>query len=122
MLGLTLLLLLIVLFFAATVIPKSMGSPPQYEMLFTTLRYSYQDVPEYLLDYAVKDQKITVKARKNDDNTKNFNTKQLMVYDGKTETVREINVDITKTTDATNGNEAVLEEKKHDYRSIECFT
>lgn len=112
-LGLTLPLLLIVLFFVATVIPKSMGSPPQYEMMFTTLRYTYQDAPEYLLDFAVKDQKLTVKARKNNDNTKNFSTKQLMVYDGKTETVREINVDITKTAGATSGNEVVLEETKN---------
>ena len=33
--GLTLPLMLVLLFFVATLIPKAMGTPPQYEMLFT---------------------------------------------------------------------------------------
>lgn len=94
--GLTLPLLLIVLFFAAMVLPKSMGTPPQYEMLFTTVRYEYQNSPDYLLDFAVKNQQLTVKAQKNDNKDRNYNIKRLMAYDGKTETVREIAIDIAK--------------------------
>ncbi len=111
--GLTLPLLLIVLFFVATVIPKSMGTPPQYEMLFTANRYDYQNPPDYLLEFAVKNQQLTVKAHKNDNKDKNYNSKRLMAYDGKTETVREITVDIAKTAEATTGNEVVLEETKN---------
>ena len=111
--GLTLPLLLIVLFFVATVIPKAMGTPPQYEMLFTTVRYDYQNTQDYLLDFAVKNQQITVKVQKNENKDRNYNVKKLMAYDGKTETVREIAIDIAKTAGASNGIEVVLEETKN---------
>lgn len=111
--GLTLPLLLIVLFFAATVIPKAMGTPPQYEMLFTTVRYEYQNSPDYLLDFVVKNQQLTVKAQKNENKDRNYNVKKLMAYDGKTETVREIAIDIAKTAEAAKGVEVVLEETKN---------
>ncbi|MDP3679178.1 MAG: hypothetical protein Q8R23_08870 [Methylotenera sp.] len=111
--GLTLPLLLIVLFFMATVIPKAMGTPPQYEMLFTTTRYDYQNPPDYLLDFAVKNQQLTVKARKSENKDRNYNAKILMAYDGKTETVREISIDIAKTAEAAINGEVVLAETKN---------
>lgn len=110
-LGLTLPLLLILLFFVATVIPKAFGTPPQYEMLFSTSRYDYQDPPEYALDFVVKDQKLIVKSHKNNNkDQRGYYSKLLMAYDGKTETVREINIDLAKAASLANGNEAVLEE------------
>lgn len=111
--GLMLPLLLIVLFFVATVIPKSMGTPPQYEMLFTTVKYEYQNQPDYLLDFAVKDQRVIVKVKKNEDKNKSYNSKKLMAYDGKTETVREIAVDIDSIGKAAASGEMVLEATKN---------
>ena len=108
--GLTLPVLLIVLFFVATVIPKSMGIPPQYEMLFTTTKYDYQNKPEYVIDFNVKNQQLMVKAKKPDDKNYNNAVKLLMAYDGKTETVREIKIDASKFTE---GNEVLLEETKN---------
>lgn len=108
--GLTLPLLLIVLFFVATVIPKSMATPPQYEMLFTTVHYDYQNASDYQFDFSVKDQQLMVKAKKSDEKNRNYNTKKLMAYDGKTETVREINFDTAKAG-AANG-VVVLDETK----------
>jgi hypothetical protein len=108
--GLTLPLLLIVLFFVASVLPKSMGTPPQYEMLFTTVKYEYESSPDYLLDFNVKNKALMVKAKKNDDKGKNFNSKRLMAYDGKTETVREIAIDASKFGD---GVEMILDETKN---------
>ncbi len=107
--GLTLPLLLILLFFVATVIPKSMGMPPQYEMLFTIMKYDYQTKPEYQLDFNVKNKQLLVKAKKTDDKNA-YNSKRLMAYDGKNETVREIAIDISKLTA---GSEVVLEETKN---------
>jgi hypothetical protein len=107
--GLTLPLLLILLFFVATVIPKSFGTPPQYEMLFTTTKYDYQNKPEYVLDFNVKNQQLMVKAKKYDEKNYNNMSKLLMAYDGKTETVREIKIDESKLAD---GNEVLLEETK----------
>ena len=108
--GLTLPLLLIVLFFVATVIPKAFGTPPQYEMLFTTVRYDYQNPSEYQLDFFVKDQHLVVRSKKNQDKNNSYNGKRLMVYDGKTESVREIAIDTSKFSD---GSEVILEETKH---------
>jgi hypothetical protein len=107
--GLALPVLLIVLFFVAAVIPKAMGTPPQYEMLFTTMKYEYENSPDYLLDFVVKDQHLMVKAKKNDDKGKNFNSKKLMAYHGKTETAREITIDASKFLVG----EVVLEETKN---------
>jgi hypothetical protein len=107
--GLTLPLLLILLFFVATVIPKSMGMPPQYEMLFTIMRYDYQTKPEYQLDFNVKNKQLLVKSKKTDDKNA-YSTRRLMAYDGKNETVREIAIDISKLTA---GSEVVLEETKN---------
>ena len=114
--GLTLPLLLIVLFFVASVLPKSMGTPPQHEMLFTTMKYEYESSSDYLLDFYVKNTQLMVKAKKNDDKGKNFNSKRLMAYDGKTETVREIAIDTSKLADASklgDGVEVVLDETKN---------
>ena len=108
--GLTLPVLLIALFFVATVIPKSMGKPPQYEMLFTTTKYDYQNKPEYVIDFNVKNQQLMANSKKNDEKNYNNATKILMAYDGKTETVREIRIDASKLTE---GNEVLLEETKN---------
>ena len=108
--GLALPVLLIILFFVATVIPKSMGTPPQYEMLFTTTKYDYQNKPEYVIDFNVKNQQLMLNLKKNDEKNYNNATKILMAYDGKTETVREIKIDASKLTE---GNEVLLEETKN---------
>ncbi|HSI44211.1 MAG TPA: hypothetical protein VK949_07705 [Methylotenera sp.] len=109
--GLSLPLLLIVLFFVATVIPKSMATPPQYEMLFTVTKYDYQNAPDYLLSYAVKDKHLVVKAKKNEEKPRNSNINTLLAYDAKTETVREINIDTSKLTETNS--EMVVEETKN---------
>lgn len=107
--GLTLPILLIVLFFVATVIPKSMGTPPQYEMLFTADKYDYQNKPDYSIDFKVKNKQLMIKPKKIDDKNNCCNSKKLMAYDGKSETVREIAIDASKFTD---GAEVLLDETK----------
>ncbi len=111
--GLSLPALLIVLFFVATVIPKSMSTPPQYEMLFTTMHYDYQNPSDYQLDFSVKDQQLMVKAKKGDEKFRNYNTKKLMAYDGKTETVRELSLDIAQIAEAASNGEVLLEQTKN---------
>jgi hypothetical protein len=107
--GLTLPLLLILLFFVATVLPKSFGQPPQYEMLFTIVKYDYQIKPEYVFDFNVKNQQLMVKTKKYDEKNNTNSSRILMAYDGKTETTREIKIDASKFSD---GAEVVLEETK----------
>lgn len=111
--GITLPLLLIVLFFVATVIPKSMATPPQYEMLFTTVQYDYQNAADYQFEFSVKDNQLMVRAKKSDDKNRSYNAKKLMAYDGKTETAREITFDTAKAGTAAINSEVVLDEIKN---------
>ena len=93
--GMVLPLLLILLFFLATVLPKSLSKPPQYPLLFTVSKYEGSQKPELLLSFNVKNKVLLVTAKKNDDKN-NYNFTKLISYDAKTETVREITVDATQ--------------------------
>lgn len=108
--GLTLPLLLIVLFFAATVIPKMTGTPPQYEVLFSVQDYTGQNKQDYIVDFKVKDKQLMIKTKKADDKSYSYNSKKLMAYDAKTEVMREISIDDSKFSD---GAEILLEETKN---------
>lgn len=108
--GLTLPLMLVLLFFVATLIPKAMGTPPQYEMLFTTTRYDYQNPPDFDINFYIKNQKLMVKSRKVDQQHRGYHTKLLMAYDGRTETVREISLDMAQFAKISDGNEVLLQE------------
>lgn len=110
--GLSLPILLIVLFFLATVVPKSFGTPPQYELLFTSLKYEYENSPVYLVDFKVVNHQLVAKVRKNDDKNRNYNSKKLMAYNAKTETVREITIDLAKAAEAGDDNDVILDETK----------
>jgi hypothetical protein len=109
--GLALPVLLIVLFFVASVLPKSMSTPPQYELLFSTSKYEYQHKPNFHLEFTVKNNQLMVKASKFEDkNNYNVYSKKLLAYDPKTETMREIAIDDSKFSD---GAEVVLDETKN---------
>jgi hypothetical protein len=104
--GISLPVLLVVLFFVATVIPKSMTAPPQYELLFSTTRYDYQNPPPYNVDFVVRDGRL--KARISANNNKqaiNYNQRKLMAYDGKTGSVREIVYDLPPMEGVADGSE-----------------
>ncbi len=100
--GMTLPLVLIVLFFIASVLPKSMSTPPQYEMLFTTNKYESQ-APDYLYDVIIKDAQLMVKVRKNDHKDRGSQSTQLMAFDGRTQTVREIPLDLDNAAEVADG-------------------
>ena len=53
-----------------------------------------------------------VSAKKVDDKNNNGNSTKLMAYDGKTETVREIVIDNTKTGAAASNGDILLDETK----------
>jgi hypothetical protein len=108
--GFTLPLMLIVLFFVATVIPKMTGTPPQYEVLFSVQDYSSQNKQEYVVNFKVKDKQLMIKTKKADDKNYSNDSKKLMAYDAKTEVIREITFDDSKFSD---GAEMLLEETKN---------
>lgn len=108
--GLTLPLILILIFFVATVLPKSMVSPPQYEMLFSTSQYNSQTPSPYLIGFVVKEGVLKARISKADTKNINYTSRRLMAYDGKTGSVREIAYDLSKIGDAADGSEIILEE------------
>ena len=108
--GLALPVLLIVLFFVATVIPKMNSTPPQYEVLFSVQDYTSQNKQDYILDFKVKDKKLMVKSKKTDEKNYYNNYKKLMAYDSKTEVMREISIDANQLID---GGEILLAETKN---------
>jgi hypothetical protein len=109
--GLTLPVLLVVLFFVASVLPKSMAMPPQYEMLFTVS--DYQPQQPYGVDFFIKDSAITARITKSTIAGQNFPRKKVMVFDGKTQNVRELSYDTSKIGDVPNGTEIVFDEFKN---------
>ena len=111
--GLTLPILLIVLFFVATVLPKSMATPPQYEMLFSVSRYDAQETYPYNVRFVVRNGVLNAHIVKNDSRNLNYGRRKLMAYDGKTDSVHEIVFDISKNGDVANGAEIVLDETKN---------
>ena len=94
--GLALPILLIVLFFVATVIPKMVSTPPKYEVLFSVQDYGYQNKPDYTIDFNVKNNQLMVKAKKTDGKDNYYNSKKLMAYDAKNEVMREISIDTSQ--------------------------
>jgi hypothetical protein len=109
--GLSLPIILIVLFFAATVIPKSMVPPPQYKMLFTVVKYDYANPPAHLFSYSVKDRKLMVTAKHVENKAINASQNILMAYDPATQTTREIQHD-TAAAEAAPGAVLLVESTK----------
>lgn len=111
--GLTLPVMLVILFFVASVLPKSMGTPPQYEMLFSVVRYDYQNPSAVNVDFVVKEGVLKARVTKIDKKNQNYNSKKLMAYDAKTESVKEIPYDISRIGEVADGTEVILDETKH---------
>ena len=108
--GLALPVLLIVLFFVATVIPKMNSTPPQYEVLFSVQDYMNQNKPDYTIDFKVKNKQLMVITKKTEEKDNYYNSKKLMAYDAKTEVMREISIDQSKFS---GGAEVVLAETQN---------
>ena len=108
--GLALPVLLIVLFFVATVIPKMNSTPPQYEVLFSVQDYMNQNKPDYTIDFKVKNKQLMVITKKAEEKDNYYNSKKLMAYDAKTEVMREISIDQSKFS---GGAEVVLAETQN---------
>lgn len=107
--GLTLPLLLVVLFFFASVLPKSMATPPQHEMIFATTRYDAQNQPAYGVDFFVRDNALRARVTKRQPNAY-INQRRIMAYDGRTQTVRELPYDTSKIGDMPDGTEIIFDE------------
>ncbi len=111
--GLTLPVLLIALFFLATVLPRSLATPPQYEMVFSYDKYEYNNPPAYNTQFIVRDGRLMAVLAENAKPQQNYNVSHLMIYDGKTESVREISYVLPKVEMTNDRTEILVEEMKN---------
>ncbi|MFH1159023.1 MAG: hypothetical protein V1721_09145 [Pseudomonadota bacterium] len=115
--GLVLPVLLVMIFFVVTVLPKSKAVPPQYEALFTRIRYDHENRPPYTVVFFVKDG--TLRAHVSNNPSQGTPTsyqnywRRLIVYDGKTRSVRDISYDLSKIGEVADGTEVVFDEFKN---------
>lgn len=110
--GLTLPVLLILLFFVSSVLPKSMATPPQYEMLFSVSHYDNQNLSPHIVGFVVRNGMLKARITTNDNKNYSSTTRKLMAYDGKTDSVQEIALDISNIGEMTDSAEVVLDETR----------
>ena len=94
-LGLSLPLLLVVVFMAATVVPRMFATPPQYKLLFSINNYS-ENAKNYTVSYFVENNKLKALLKKEKGNT-TFDQRRLMLFDPQQNSVIEINTDFPAT-------------------------
>lgn len=86
--GIALPILLIVLFFLASVVPKALTDPPQYELVFSGRTYSNNQPSDYVAAYTVANGVLQVKVTKAKDT--DYQRNRLYIYDPKTSVIRDI--------------------------------
>lgn len=89
--GVSLPVLLVVLFGVATVIPKLLVAPPQHDLIFSTTHYDHNALPKGTLRFDVQDGKLRGVFYESNNNRQ---VPRLYCFDVQTESTREISVDI----------------------------
>lgn len=86
--GIVLPVMLVIFFFAASVIPKSLADPPQYELVFSGRKYNNNQPSDHVASYAVTNGVLHVKVIKAQN--PDYQTNTLHIYDPKTNIIRDI--------------------------------
>lgn len=108
--GICLPVLLVILFFLTSVLPKTLATPPQYEMLFSIIRYDYQTASSPNFEFIVHDGKLYARAGKNDSQNQARYTRKLLAFDAGNESVREIPYDTREIAKLADQAETLLPE------------
>lgn len=111
--GISLPMLLVILFFLTSVLPKSLATPPQYELLFSVVRYDYRPATTPNFDFIVRDGVLLVRTGKADSTNPTRYTHKLLAYDARTESVREITFDFNQIGKLGEQAEMVLPETRN---------
>lgn len=111
--GISLPVLLVLLFFLTSVLPKSLGTPPQYELLFSVVRYDYQTATTPNFDFIVRDGVLKVRTGKTDSQNPTRYTRKLLVFDAGNEAVRELSFNMAQISHMTEQAEIVLPETQN---------
>jgi hypothetical protein len=109
--GLALPVLLVVLFFMASVMPKYFSTPPQHKLYFAVMDYT-SGSPALRVDYFVKEGKIKADVRKGKVGAGHLRGEKLMVYDPVTQSVQEIAFDASQIGDGAEERVVIVDETK----------
>lgn len=90
--GISLPLLLVVLFWIATIIPRMTVEPPQHDLIFSVNHYDHNAHPKGALRFDVEDGRLRGVFWEDSDNYRR--SPRLYFFDVATESTREIAVDI----------------------------
>jgi hypothetical protein len=90
--GISLPLLLIIVFTGSVAIPRLLATPPQHKLVFSVNSYTYSgNGNNYKASYVVEDGVLKLVTDQLKDG-RNYYLPILLVYDGKTDTTQQINV------------------------------
>lgn len=94
--GVGLPVLVVLFFLAATTLPNLFVAPPQYDLLFTSWSYNYQDKPPLKLNIRVSDGRLQANMYK----SKNpASIPRLFLFDHEHQDIREITLDLPENLD-----------------------
>lgn len=103
--GLALPVLMIVFFMLATVLPKSMSTPPAHDFLFNVEEYG--SIPQaFITELVVRDGKLYARMKKTEQG--HYNAKKIYRYNAKSQTVSK--VPYTLPTETAEPSEIILTE------------
>ena len=103
--GVTLPLVVVVFFLAAIYIPRLLVDPPQYDFLFTSSHYDYQNAPPIKLHISITEGQLRANLYK----TNNQNAiLKLFLFEHESQSVRELPIEIPKIPDDIEEGQEVL--------------
>ncbi len=110
--GIGLPILLVILFFLTSVLPKSLAEPPRYELLLSVMRHDYQTTATPNFEFIVRDGVLKARAGKTDSQHMNRYPRKLVLYDPVADTARDIPYDLSAIADLAEGGELVIDETR----------
>lgn len=103
--GVGLPVVVVLFFLAATTLPKFFIAPPQYDLLFTSWSYNYQDKPPFKLNIRVSDGRLQANVYKSESHA---SIPKLFLFDHEHQDIREITLDLPENLDDFKDGQAVL--------------
>lgn len=98
LIGISLPILLMIIFILASTLPKLWVAAPKYDFLY--ISYSYNNTPSIIINVDINDRKLQITAR-HDPANKPSQTPRLFIYEMQKQTSREITIPMPNITPNT---------------------
>jgi len=114
-LGIALPVLLVAGFMLMAAVPKTLGPPPEYPLIFSVQKYQHNTGP-YNVDYVVKKGKLYARLSARQDNYGHYQH-ELFRFDGKTQSLKKIDPELPDSLEGEKQREVPLKEFENLYIS-----